>query len=61
MADITMCSTHDCIDKDKCYRYTAPVTQGWQAYFVASPRESNDVPCEMYWENSNEPHERSTA
>lgn len=49
MADITMCMDKDCKKNAKCHRYTAPVTEYRQAYFVNSPRKGKD--CVMFWDN----------
>lgn len=32
MADITMCYNHDCLSKEKCYRYTAIPNTFKQSY-----------------------------
>ena len=42
MPDIAMCTGVDCIDKEKCYRFTAkPSTR--QSMFIGTPRaESGD-------------------
>lgn len=50
MADITMCKGEMCAKKETCYRYTAPVTEYRQAYFVASPINMLSGKCNEYWE-----------
>lgn len=48
MADITMCLDKECSRKLDCYRFTAPVSEILQSYFMDSPRKGNH--CDMYWE-----------
>lgn len=48
MADITMCTDKECSKRLSCYRFTAPVSELWQSYFMESPRKGDD--CEEYWE-----------
>lgn len=38
-----------CPMKDKCYRYTAPVNEYRQAYFMVVPYE--DPECSEFWDN----------
>jgi len=47
MADIAMCQGGDCPLKEKCYRYTAPVSKHWQSYYMDIPYK--DGICEYYW------------
>jgi hypothetical protein len=54
MADITMCPGHGCPMKQRCYRFTAPVTEHWQAYFAETPRTS-DLGCTYFWPNEDYP------
>lgn len=49
MADICMCTNHECPVRMKCYRYTATATPMWQGYFYPDP-EYNDG-CEHFWDN----------
>lgn len=53
MPDITMCNGHECPLKEKCYRYTAPPTPHWQAYFCDSPYKTETKNCEHFWLNKN--------
>lgn len=53
MADITMCDGHGCIDREKCYRYTAPRSEYYQSIFVATP--INDGKCELFLDNHDKP------
>lgn len=50
MADITMCTGEMCARKETCYRFTAPVNEFRQAFFVAPPINMLTGQCEMYWE-----------
>lgn len=50
MADITMCKGEMCAKKETCYRYTAPVNEYRQSYFVASPINMLSGKCNEYWE-----------
>jgi hypothetical protein len=47
MSDITMCKGTGCPAKEDCFRYTAPVNEHRQAYFMEPPIK--DGKCEMYW------------
>ncbi len=49
MADITMCEGDHCPVKDNCYRYTAPVNEYMQSYFVVTPWDTQGMKCSMYW------------
>ena len=51
MADITMCSNEDCPLQDRCYRWTAPTTTGWQsmAYFHYTTKNDKTT-CEYFYE-----------
>ena len=44
MADITMCRGENCPKREKCYRYTAPVSY-WQSVFTYTPEEN---PCDNF-------------
>ena len=49
MPDIAMCTGHDCIDKEQCYRFTAKPNI-YQTMFIGTPRaESGD--CEYMLAN----------
>jgi hypothetical protein len=50
MADITKCSGHGCLVKEKCYRFTAEAGMR-QSYFVEVPGkiEEGEFKCDMYW------------
>jgi len=50
MADITMCEGIECPLKEKCYRYTAPANEYWQAYFTEVPYDIESEECEHYWD-----------
>ncbi|MBO6179436.1 MAG: hypothetical protein J6O04_09695 [Selenomonadaceae bacterium] len=49
MADITMCRGENCDVREKCYRYTAPVSRYWQSVFAETP---TGKPCEHFWDNA---------
>ena len=46
MADISMCTNHECSLKDTCYRYLAKPNKYWQSYIKAEPVDNE---CEFYW------------
>ena len=50
MADITMCRGEMCAKKDTCYRYTAPINEYRQAFFIVPPINRLSGECEHYWE-----------
>lgn len=50
MSDITMCEGTDCPMKEKCYRFTAPINEYRQSYFVNVPLKDGE--CEHYWERT---------
>ena len=54
MADITMCKGTGCKVKESCYRYTAPVNEHRQSYFLGVPlyydHETGIESCDHYWE-----------
>lgn len=39
MSDITKCPGKDCTLKEDCYRFTAPVNEYRQSYFVETPKQ----------------------
>lgn len=51
MSDITMCKGDMCAKKETCYRFTAPVNEFRQSFFVASPINMLTGECVEYWEN----------
>ena len=55
MPDITMCSDHNCPQKEDCYRYNAKPSEYSQSYFVGSPREENNK-CDYFWEMKKKPN-----
>jgi hypothetical protein len=48
MADITMCVGTDCPNKERCYRFYAPVNEYRQAYFMDIPLKK-DGTCDELW------------
>ncbi len=54
MADLTMCRGEDCPDKEKCYRFTAPINEYRQEVFTDTPNQ----PCYFYLANDNKPDGR---
>lgn len=48
MADISKCMDFLCPSKEKCYRFTAPVSQ-WQSYGSFGREEDADS-CSYFWE-----------
>jgi hypothetical protein len=50
MADIKMCTNNNCTLKEECYRFTAPVNEYSQSYFITNPKQKNGV-CEEFWSN----------
>lgn len=55
MADIMMCMGDNCENREKCYRYTAPINKFWQSVFTETPKEK---PCQHFWDNENKPDGR---
>ena len=51
MADITKCDGVDCPRKEWCYRFTAPSTPGWQAFFTVNPLNKETNECDMFTPN----------
>jgi hypothetical protein len=55
MADIAMCEGADekrnliCPMRDTCYRFTAPVNEYRQSYFIVVPYEAPE--CAEFWDN----------
>lgn len=47
--DIIMCRNEECPRKEKCFRYTATVSEHWQAVF-GQPFDSKD--CEYFIDNT---------
>lgn len=60
MADITMCDDKDCPMRTKCYRFTAPVNQWRQSYFMSTPRKEFEA-CEEYVPNEEARRAKQTA
>lgn len=50
MADITKCKGVGCIKRRLCYRFTAPDTPHWQAWFCKPPNTST-TQCTSFWSN----------
>lgn len=57
MADITMCcglaGLDICPIREKCYRYTAIATLGYQSWFAVAPfkvDKDEKVECASYWD-----------
>ena len=57
MAYIYKCVGHGCPIASECYRYLAPVTPNWQAFFVHVPYDHATKECEMYIDNTKETNE----
>lgn len=53
MADIAMCKGTMCPKKETCYRFTAPVNEYRQSFFVAPPINMLTGECEHYWETKD--------
>lgn len=51
MADITMCEGKNCPLKEKCYRFTAKVSEYRQSYFMETPYNKEENNCKHFWEN----------
>ena len=49
MSDITMCSGEGCSAKESCHRFTAPVSEHRQSYFMKVP--GKDESCNYYWKS----------
>jgi len=49
MADITKCQGGDCPVKEKCYRYTAPVSDFRQSWFCEYPLKKGK--CDYFYDN----------
>ena len=52
MADISMCYGEGCPLKAECYRYTAPMNEQRQAYFVYVPYAHDYKSCEYFVDNT---------
>ena len=51
MSDISMCDGRNCpLEKYECYRFTAPQSEYWQAWFGEPPHKDGD--CEYFWDNA---------
>ena len=50
MSDIAKCADDKCPSKDFCYRFTAPVSEFYQAYGQFE-REEDAYNCDMFWDN----------
>ena len=50
MADIAMCKGTMCPKKETCYRFTAPVNEYRQSFFVTPPINMLTKECNKYWE-----------
>ena len=48
MADITMCTIEECVQKESCYRFKAEENPFRQTYFAEDPRKG-DGTCDHYW------------
>jgi len=51
MTDISKCA-NGCDKQDKCYRWTAPSHEFWQAYMDFKPDENGE--CKDFWSNEDE-------
>lgn len=49
MADISKCYGGECPLKEKCYRFTAPENEQWQAFFVFVPFNNELKECDMFY------------
>jgi hypothetical protein len=49
MADITMCEGTNCPFKKECYRFTAPVNEDRQSYFINTPYNKETKECKYLW------------
>jgi len=54
MADISMCYGEGCPLKSECYRYTAPINEHRQTYFVYVPYDHAYKGCEYFSDNHPE-------
>lgn len=52
MADISMCYGEGCPLKTECYRYTAPINEHRQTYFVYVPYDHAYKGCEYFSDNT---------
>lgn len=50
MADITMCKGTTCPVKESCYRFTAPINDWRQSFFIEVPIKE-DKTCDKYWKD----------
>jgi hypothetical protein len=50
MADISKCDGGECPLKEKCYRFTAPSNEHWQAFFTFVPYNDELKECDMFYE-----------
>ena len=53
MADIAMCRGENCEQREKCYRYTAPVSKYVQTVFTYTPMSIHPTmkSCPQFWDN----------
>ena len=53
MPDIAMCTTTDCPQKEKCYRYTA-IPSYWQSYSLFEwQKVGSKITCDGFWNNKD--------
>lgn len=55
MSDISKCLGTNCLLKEQCYRYTAPVNHFWQSYLGDSPYNKETKTCDYFWINNRKP------
>lgn len=48
--DITMCDNKNCTLRKECYRFTAPVNEFKQSYFIETPKQVEGN-CSEFWSN----------
>jgi hypothetical protein len=49
VADISKCQGTGCPLKEECYRYNAPSSDYWQAWFTEVPYNHVAGDCEQFW------------
>lgn len=52
MADITMCKGTNCKNRGTCYRFTAPVNEFRQSFFISIPLNEQTGQCDHFWDNA---------
>lgn len=60
MPDVTMCAGTNCLEKEKCHRFTA-TPDTYQSYFMDTPWNPKTKACEYFWNTEPTEEELETA